>query len=421
MANVKTLRDIFSMSPSERKAAYQANGLDGADGTIAKNIDKVVIDGNTFTDFSAFTFLMEKSYVKSPVRSSNGSIDNLDSYAWFLTPHLKMDFGLMSIDSYRTIMKLIQSKNEFTVTCYDVVNDKDVTHNMYFATEQMPKLWAIAKALNGDEWVELLGVQDYTVELIGTNTSTSLLSIVYHSNPPASSGLTDSSMGGESVAKGSEIIVGSGAESIVSTPPDGYKFKHWNDKADGTGAVYTNGNAITLNAELILYAIWEVTTNYTLNFSYGLSQPAVGTDYKQIFSKSVTYGSPIGELPTFDPNPSVDYKEQKYYPYSNGNWYRTAVKTPTSVPVKSDDIYNIEQDSTIYLLYDKSKYTLNYYLSGELYAADSVEYNAAISLPKLIRSGYTFDGWYSDSEYKTKFNGKMPPFGLNLYAKWIEV
>jgi hypothetical protein len=167
MKNEITLRDIMMMSPEARKNLYRVSGVEG---DKPKHIDKVTIDNNTFTDYSAFSYIMEKSYVKSPVRSNSGAIENLDSYAWFLTPHLKIDFGAMSIDSYRTIMKLIRAKNEFVVTCYDVVNDVDVTHNMYFATEEMPKLWAIAKALNGEEWVELLGVQDYTVELIGTNT-----------------------------------------------------------------------------------------------------------------------------------------------------------------------------------------------------------------------------------------------------------
>ena len=39
-----------------------------------------------------------------------------------------------------------------------------------FSTEEMPKLWTIVDALNGDEnAIMLLGVQDYTVEMIGTN------------------------------------------------------------------------------------------------------------------------------------------------------------------------------------------------------------------------------------------------------------
>jgi hypothetical protein len=50
---------------------------------------------------------------------------------------------------------------------------------MYFSTEEMPKLWTIARAINGEEWVELLGVQEYSVEMIGTNTSVDTVNILY--------------------------------------------------------------------------------------------------------------------------------------------------------------------------------------------------------------------------------------------------
>lgn len=139
----------------------------------ANGIDKVTIDGNEFSDYAAFSFVWEKSYVKSPERSADGSIGNLDSYATFITPHLKIDFSLMSIDSYRKLMSLVYMKNEFKVTCYDVVNNRMTTNSMYFSTEEMPKLWNIAKIASSDNGMEeivyLLGVHEYTVEMIGTN------------------------------------------------------------------------------------------------------------------------------------------------------------------------------------------------------------------------------------------------------------
>ena len=81
-----TIAEILRMSVEERKTAYKATG-----------IDKVIIDGNEFTDYGAFSFLWEKSYVKSPERSGDGTIGNLNSYATFITPHLKIDFSMMSI------------------------------------------------------------------------------------------------------------------------------------------------------------------------------------------------------------------------------------------------------------------------------------------------------------------------------------
>ena len=258
----RTLREIMLMSPTERRATYQASGKDG---NTPKHIDRVKIDGNEFTDYSAFSFIMEKSYIKSPVRSNSGAIENLDSYASFLTPRLQMNFGLMSIDSYRRIMKLIQSKNEFSVTCYDVVNDIDVTHNMYFATEQMPKLFTIARALNGsDQFVELLGVQDYTVELIGTNTNFELLNITYNLNVP--SGATWS--GTTTVTRelpqnltqdvGAVFTVGdNNYDATEITFGDKYSFLCWNEKADGTGLKYIDRNEYRFTMNKTLYAQWS--------------------------------------------------------------------------------------------------------------------------------------------------------------------
>lgn len=150
-----------------------AEVLNNRDNYKANGIDKVIIDGNEFSDYAAFSFVWEKSYVKSPERSANGSIGNLDSYPTFITPHLKIDFSLMSIDSYRKLMSLVYMKNEFKVTCYDVVNNRMTTNSMYFSTEEMPKLWNIAKIASSENGMEeivyLLGVHEYTVEMIGTN------------------------------------------------------------------------------------------------------------------------------------------------------------------------------------------------------------------------------------------------------------
>ena len=168
---MKTIAEILSLSPEERKALYKAT-----------DIQKVVIDGTVFTDYKAFSFIWEKSYITSPERSGYGTIDNLNSYASFITPHLKIDFSFMSIDSYRKIMDLLYSKNEFIVDCYDIVHNTTTRNKMYFATEEMPKLWTIARALNGEEWVEVIGVEDYTVEMVGTNSSLEKVDILYYDN-----------------------------------------------------------------------------------------------------------------------------------------------------------------------------------------------------------------------------------------------
>ena len=150
-----SILDILSMEPSDRHGRF------GAD------IHKVYIDGKVFSDYQAFSFCWIKTLKEEPSRGDDGSIPDLDNYVWFLTPQLKINFSLLSIDDYRAIMKMIYSKNAHIVTCYDIIDDDWTTNEMYFAPEEMPKLYAITEALNSSP--TLIGVQDYVVEMIGTN------------------------------------------------------------------------------------------------------------------------------------------------------------------------------------------------------------------------------------------------------------
>lgn len=133
---------------------------------IAEGIGEYTVDGISYKDYSDYAFTWEKTYVKQLERSSEGSLGNLETYSTFITPHLTVTYDLMTISDYRSIMKQFLSKNQFTVTCYDPINDEMTTNTMYFATPSMPKYYYRTE---GDKKVEILGVQNYTVELIGTN------------------------------------------------------------------------------------------------------------------------------------------------------------------------------------------------------------------------------------------------------------
>jgi hypothetical protein len=248
------IRDMLELPKREIRQNYRAEG-----------IDKVIIDTVEFTNYKAFSFIWEKSYIKSPVRSNSGAIANLDSYATFLTPHLKIDFSLLSIDDYRNLMKLAYSKNEFDVTCYDVVYNTTTTNKMYFSTEEMPKLWTIAEIVNSGEELEeivcLLGVQDYTVELIGTNNDVDTVTITYAVNAPTGVTIYDNvyTEWEKSVDIPKNISLSIGDDALfpnrVNNETFGgkYKFQNWKDK---TGFTYIDGNAYYFMNDTTLYAQW---------------------------------------------------------------------------------------------------------------------------------------------------------------------
>ena len=47
---------------------------------------------------------------------------------------------------------------------------------------------------------------------------------------------------------------------------EGYIFKGWNTKADGSGTAYTDKASVTLSADTTLYAVWDQAVSYTVTF-----------------------------------------------------------------------------------------------------------------------------------------------------------
>lgn len=258
---METLRNILGLPiNSEQRLKYNANAIN-------KKISEIIVSGTKIRGFGAFSFVWEKSYVKSPTRSSDGSITNLDTYSVFVTPHLKIDFSLLFIDDYRKIMELVYSKNEHTVQCYDIVNDRTTTNNMYFSTEAMPTIYSITRQLEGDEpIIELIGVRDYVVELIGTNTKIEDKTVVYYPNLP--SNVTTSIEPIIQDAKvGQEIVVGNGAEDITNLEiVDSYgqtlRFLEWNSSPSQSGAYFRNGDNKFIYDSTNLYAVWGLKSSY---------------------------------------------------------------------------------------------------------------------------------------------------------------
>ena len=412
---------------------------------LAVDIDKVIIDGDTFTNYGDFQFVWEKSYVKEPKRSGNGVVGNLNSYATFITPHLIMNFSIMSIDDYRAIMRKDLERNEFVVECYDPIYNVRIKKKMYFGTPEMAKLFTIAKVrFNGEDWeefVELVGVREYSVEMIGTNADLDLVSVRYIVNPPqvTENGVTTTLVpdfatdgGEEDVYSGDDLVIGGNTDIPNETFGGKYKFTKWNiSSANPTEPKehgnYLNGYAYTINADIVLYAQWEAVTDHTLTFNYGLADPAIDeSSYTYETSRKVIKGKSIGVLPTAE-TPKVKYKdldgnEKEYTPYYNGQWYKTPIKASNSIPLSNNELYWSDRDSTIYLLYDVSTYALNLYLDGSLYQSNYIAYGTPMNLPLLVKSGYTFDGWYTTSNYQegTKTSENMPPYSLTLYARWIK-
>jgi uncharacterized repeat protein (TIGR02543 family) len=424
-----TLKEILSMDLGTRKSLYEAKG-----------IDKVIIDGITFSGYGVFSFIWEKSYVKEPTRSGDGTIGNLNSYATFLTPHLKINFSMMSIDDYRTIMTLIEEKNEFLVTCYDVVHKSLTQNKMYFTTEEMPKLFYLARALNGEEYVELLGIEDYTVEMVGTNAPKDEINIVYY-------GLDGTMLvnGSTSGVENTEFIVGEGLEV-----PDivGYTFSGtWTRNGVKT---YINNEEYRLklltqeeidSKTIAFYADKKADNTHILSLSYGLGKPLKDDRGAEITAIdfmtndtismalsraniSLWEGGKFTRLP-ISPNPTKQENGKVYETHTRKGWYETATIPldefgNLSAPLTDSSQLLVNGDMIIYELFVPVKNSVSFQSNGGTNYSDlsNVDYGSNIALPTPYRQDYVFLGWYTDKDFSNKFEGIMPPYSITLYAQW---
>ena len=236
--------------------------------TGTKQLKSFKLDDQEYTGYNGYSFFWEQTYVSEPERSMGGVVD-LSSNAYFLTPHLKIDFSLISYDDFKRLRQQQLSKNTFQLLCWDTDNNEPLLREVYFHPATLPNFMTIARALNGEKWTEIIGAKNFVVELVGTNTDVEKTYIVYYVNKPSGAtwgGSTQTSQifsVNTSVVVGKQAYVDNGSNTSVRIPTitfnNTYKFKNWNTKPDGTGTAYTDNYARTLSSKIALYAQWTKT------------------------------------------------------------------------------------------------------------------------------------------------------------------
>lgn len=362
-----------------------------------KNLHFLEIDNQKIGGYGTYSFYIQKTYAKEPTRSSSGSIDNLDSYSTFLTPTVKIKFNAMSLEQYQKIIKIIHSKNEHLVRCYDIVYDEIREFNAYFAPDDYPELFIYD--------FELIGVLNYEIELIGTNTSLNKFAITYHINDPDN--VKTDTHGSDDFSIGQEVIIGKGAEGIKTL--EGYTFFAWNTKADGSGEWYFDGLAYNLTSDLVLYAQWLGGQTYTISYNYGEGPIAKNEKGEDIISRKIVKGNAI----TFNSTvPAlVEYHGEKYNPYESSKWYWQPKVAPLAEEIINGETkYNLDGNSTIYQLFDKKVYSIKFNLvvDSEKIVVTG-KYGSNVAIPEFP-AGYGYNAWGI-----TKIGENAVPAGERIY------
>ena len=264
--NGKTITEVLQMPLANRLSEYGS-----------QQITSFRLDNEVYRGYKGYSFFYELTLVKQPERSQGGVID-LSSSAYFITPHLRIDFSLISYNDFMRLRQQQLSKLTFNLTCWDTDFNRLIEgEEVYFHPDTLPNFAMMARRLNGEKWTEILGAKDYTIELVGTNKMVEKKKIVYDLNAPSDAYLEintpDGSVVEKEFSKNTTVGVGNNAfiwlgeydyrgEKVMKrisglTFGDKYKFQYWSTKADGTGFNYIDGDEYFLREDTIVHAIWK--------------------------------------------------------------------------------------------------------------------------------------------------------------------
>jgi hypothetical protein len=261
-----------------------------------KEIAEFSLDGVTFKGYKAYSFFYEITLLKQPERTQSGVID-LSTHAYFLTPHLKIDYSLMPYPMFCKLRQMMTQKLTFNLTCFDTDNHTVVENvEVYFAPDSFPKFATMARRLseptaetvNSDnpiyevnKYIEILGVRDYTIELIGTNRDVATNEVTYVLNKPSGiSSIYDNyadsvirnypanstiKMGARAfIDTGKKDALGNAVVELISSlvffenPDDEnskkWEFVEWKDTNDYT---YIDGNEYFIKGNKTYDACWK--------------------------------------------------------------------------------------------------------------------------------------------------------------------
>ncbi len=178
----------------------------------------------------------------------------------------------------------------------------------------------------------------------------------------------------------------------------GYVFNGWYTD-EGCTKKYDSSQIVT--SDFTLYAKW-IRPVYIITFDSD-GGILVGQS-----TKRVAYGSIYGSLPSAQ-------KENMYF----GGW-----TTPTGELINSKNIVLLSENTTLTARWtlEEIKFTVTFETNGGSYIPpQEIPYGDTIVEPKTIRSGYTFDKWYTDEEFTIPwdFDTDTVDCDVTLYAGWI--
>ncbi len=186
---------------------------------------------------------------------------------------------------------------------------------------------------------------------------------------------------------------------------DGYTCLGWAASASAVSAEYACGANYTVKGETTLYAVWKAN-EFTVAFD-GNGGTASQT------SKKVSYSGTYGTLPTATRTG-----------YTFNGWF-TAASGGTKIT--ADTKFTLNANQTLYAQWSVASFTVTFNANGGTVsqASKSVTYGGTYgTLPTAARTGYTFNGWFTEANGGTKVTADTKcnlTSNQTLYAQWTAI
>ncbi|MCH5153701.1 MAG: InlB B-repeat-containing protein [Clostridiales bacterium] len=220
------------------------------------------------------------------------------------------------------------------------------------------------------------------------------------------------SNGGSDVAEITDVVYNTTISAPTAPTKAGYRFDGWYKDA-ALSNVWTFGeNGDKVTDDITLYAKWT-PNQYTVKFdSMG------GSDVNDF----------TGDYNALVEEPNVPTKDG----YTFGGWYKeSSLTTPWDFDTDTMPI----DGTTLYAKWNVITYTVEYYVDGSKdnsvgnITIFTIEYDGT-QLKTPVKTGYLFDGWYTDGEYngtkytelkfKDLFEGMDSKVAIKLYGKFVK-
>lgn len=142
--------------------------------------------------------------------------------------------------------------------------------------------------------------------------------------------------------------------TISSTIPtrEGYTFKEWNTKADGTGNIFEPGQIYNVDENLELYAQWKETEKYNVTYNSNVEDNSV-TNLPKVEQKTE----------------KIDYKISSTIPTREGYTFKgwNTKQDGTGTTYNPESMYNIDKNLELYAIWEEIAISEKLYLSSEPY------------------------------------------------------